>query len=54
MIPLRVAALGSNLTFIAYGLTLGLTPVRCSASGEHQTRLPISSLFPACRQIGAP
>lgn len=27
MIPLRVAALGSNLAFIAYGLALGLTPV---------------------------
>jgi hypothetical protein len=27
MIPLRVAALGSNLAFIVYGLALGLTPV---------------------------
>jgi hypothetical protein len=27
MIPLRVAALGSNLAFIAYGVGLGLTPV---------------------------
>ena len=27
MIPLRVAALGSNLAFIAYGLALGLIPV---------------------------
>lgn len=27
MIPLRVAALGSNLAFIVYGLALGLIPV---------------------------
>jgi hypothetical protein len=27
MIPLRVAALGSNVAFIAYGLALGLAPV---------------------------
>jgi hypothetical protein len=27
MIPLRVAALGSNLAFIIYGLALGLAPV---------------------------
>jgi hypothetical protein len=27
MIPLRIAAIGSNLAFIAYGLALGLMPV---------------------------
>jgi signal transduction histidine kinase len=27
MIPLRLAALASNLAFIAYGLVLGLAPV---------------------------
>ena len=27
MIPLRLAALGSNLAFFAYGLGLGLAPV---------------------------
>ena len=27
MIPLRLAALGSNLAFIVYGLALGLAPV---------------------------
>ena len=27
MVPLRVAALASNLAFIAYGLALGLTPI---------------------------
>src|SRR5262249_8895400 len=27
MIPLRVAALGSNIAFLAYGLALGLVPV---------------------------
>ena len=27
MVPLRIAALGSNLAFIAYGLALGLTPI---------------------------
>jgi hypothetical protein len=27
MIPLRVAALGSNVAFIAYGFALGLAPV---------------------------
>jgi hypothetical protein len=27
MIPLRLAALGSNLAFFAYGLVLGLAPV---------------------------
>jgi len=27
MVPLRVAALGSNVAFIAYGLALGLAPV---------------------------
>jgi hypothetical protein len=27
MVPLRVAALLSNVAFIAYGLALGLTPV---------------------------
>jgi hypothetical protein len=27
MIPLRLAALASNLAFIAYGLALGLTPI---------------------------
>jgi CRP/FNR family transcriptional regulator, cyclic AMP receptor protein len=27
MVPLRVAALLSNLAFIAYGLALGLTPI---------------------------
>jgi hypothetical protein len=27
MVPLRIAALGSNLAFIAYGLALGLMPV---------------------------
>jgi hypothetical protein len=27
MIPLRLAALASNLTFIAYGLAFGLTPI---------------------------
>jgi hypothetical protein len=27
MVPLRIAALASNLAFIAYGLALGLTPI---------------------------
>lgn len=27
MVPLRLAALGSNLAFFAYGLLLGLAPV---------------------------
>jgi hypothetical protein len=27
MIPLRIAALASNLSFIAYGAALGLTPI---------------------------
>jgi hypothetical protein len=27
MVPLRIAAIGSNLAFIAYGLALGLMPV---------------------------
>jgi hypothetical protein len=27
MVPLRIAAIGSNLAFIAYGLALGLRPV---------------------------
>ena len=27
MIPLRIAALASNLSFIAYGASLGLTPI---------------------------
>jgi CRP/FNR family transcriptional regulator, cyclic AMP receptor protein len=27
MVPLRVAALGSNMAFIIYGLALGLAPV---------------------------
>jgi CRP/FNR family cyclic AMP-dependent transcriptional regulator len=27
MIPLRLAALASNLAFIAYGLAFGLTPI---------------------------
>ena len=27
MVPMRVAAIGSNLAFVAYGLALGLTPV---------------------------
>jgi CRP/FNR family cyclic AMP-dependent transcriptional regulator len=27
MIPLRLAALASNVAFIAYGLALGLTPI---------------------------
>jgi hypothetical protein len=27
MLPMRVAAIASNLAFIAYGLSLGLTPI---------------------------
>jgi hypothetical protein len=27
MVPLRIAALASNLAFMAYGLALGLTPI---------------------------
>jgi hypothetical protein len=27
MVPLRIAALGSNVAFVAYGLALGLMPV---------------------------
>ena len=41
MIPLRLAALGSNLAFIAYGLALGLAPVWLL----HALLLPVN----ACR-----
>ena len=32
MIPLRLAALGSNLAFFTYGLVLGLAPARNPAA----------------------
>jgi hypothetical protein len=45
MVPLRVAALLSNLAFIAYGLALGLTPIWLL----HAILVPLNG----CRLVGA-
>jgi hypothetical protein len=52
MIPLRMAALGSNLAFIAYGIALGLAPVWML----HVVLLPVnaSRLAEALRLKGSP
>jgi len=52
MVPLRVAALGSNVAFIAYGLALGLAPVWLL----HAVLLPVnaSRLAEALRSRDSP